>query len=74
MLESFIGVATMVGVSSLRLPHSSLLIVFLSKHALEPESRLIGRFGSFEREVGVGESFPLSSVGVFLEGRVDWSD
>ena len=68
VLESFIGVATMVGVSSLRLPHSSLSIVLPSKYALEPESRLIGKFGSFEREVGLGGSFPFSKVAVFSGG------
>ena len=68
VLETFIGVALIVDVSSLRLPHSSLSIVFPSKHALEPKSRLIGKFGSFEREVGLGESFPFSMVAVFSGG------
>ena len=47
--------------SSLRLPHSSVLIEL-------PQSRLIDGCGSLEREVGLGGSFPLSPVGVFSGG------
>ena len=51
--------------SSLRLPHSSVLIEL-------PQSRLIGGCGSLEREVGSGGSFPLCPVSVVSGGLGDF--
>ena len=60
-MESFIGGTTIVGSSTLRLSHFSILIVLSSKHTSIPESRLITIFGSFEKEVELRISFLFSN-------------